>query len=214
MTERMKKLHKDNRGVTLMEMIVTFALVGIFLASAVAVISSAVVTHSELTAAMYAQSVGEALLDKIAGELAAAQPIEEEAILIRSAEEEGMSETGSVRFFDREGRQVLCGTQNGLLLFWYPAVEDEKQQTEENGQKTAEGYTWMLDENAYMGFRITDMQFVRLNEKNVIEVQITIQNLKTGFEYSTSRCAGCYNFKTEEEYKRIVEKTDHTDTDR
>ena len=61
----------DNRGVTLTEMIITFALVGIFMAAAVSVITSAVITHSELTASMYAQSVGEMLLDKLTGELAA-----------------------------------------------------------------------------------------------------------------------------------------------
>ena len=42
----------DNRGVTLTEMIITFALVGIFMAAAVSVITSAVITHSELTASM------------------------------------------------------------------------------------------------------------------------------------------------------------------
>lgn len=50
-----ENLSKDNRGLTLTEMIVTFALVGIFMAAAVSVISSAVITHSELTASMYAQ---------------------------------------------------------------------------------------------------------------------------------------------------------------
>ena len=61
--EKNRDFLDDNRGVTLTEMIVTFALIGIFMAAAVSVISSAVITHSELTASMYAQSVGEMLLD-------------------------------------------------------------------------------------------------------------------------------------------------------
>ena len=80
-------MKKDNRGITLTEMIVTFALVAIFMAAAVSVITSAVVTHSELTASMYAQSVGEMLLDKVTGELAGANAEKGHGIVISSRQQ-------------------------------------------------------------------------------------------------------------------------------
>lgn len=49
-----RKRKKDNRGMSLAELIVTFALMGIFLAAVAVVISSSVLIHSELTGTMYA----------------------------------------------------------------------------------------------------------------------------------------------------------------
>lgn len=184
---------EDNRGTTLVELIVTFALVGIFLAAAVSVISSAVVMHSELTGAMYAQNVGELLLDKITGELAAAQPVGNRAMVI--------GDDSGAAFYDREGNAVSCMVQDGLLIFHYqePVQMDEQEEVRIN-----EAHDWMLDEKAYMGFRITDMQIQRLGDENVLEITIKIKNLKTGFEYSTSRCTQCYNFVSESDYGKII----------
>lgn len=182
-------LAEDNRGVTLTEMVVTFALIGIFMAAAVSVISSAIMTHSELTASMYAQSVGEMLLDKVTGELAAARADADRGIMLGAAsvkpEEEAYG--SSAAFYDREGNPVVCTVQDGLLYFHY------------------EDFDWALDPKAYMGFRITQMQIKKKNDKNILEVSFKIKNLKTGFEYSTFRCTKCYNFKTESDCQRITE---------
>lgn len=183
-----KDFTEDNRGMTLTEMIVTFALIGIFMVTAVSVISSAVITHSELTASMYAQSVGEMLLDKVTGELAAARADDGRGILlgeVLTKEEEAYSD-GAV-FYDREGREVTCTVSEGLLCFHY------------------EDSDWALDPKAYMGFRVTQMEIKKRNDKNILEVSFKIKNLKTGYEYSTSRCTRCYNFKTTADCQRITE---------
>lgn len=183
-----KDFTEDNRGMTLTEMIVTFALIGIFMVTAVSVISSAVITHSELTASMYAQSVGEMLLDKVTGELAAARADDGRGILLGEVltEEEEVYSDGAV-FYDREGRAVTCTVSEGLLCFHY------------------EDSDWELDPKAYMGFRVTQMEIKKRNEKNILEVSFKIKNLKTGYEYSTSRCTRCYNFKTTTDCQRITE---------
>ncbi|MDO4303618.1 MAG: type II secretion system protein [Bacillota bacterium] len=194
-----ENLAKDNRGVTLTEMIVTFALVGIFMAAAVSVISSAIVTHSELTASMYAQSVGEMLLDKVTGELAAARAGEEDFILIGDTARLGGTEGNGAAFCDRDGKLVVCLVEDGLLRFRY--WDAEESLNESNFPQNE----WSFDEKAYMGFRITDMQIHKVDEKNVLEINVKIKNLKTGFEYSTSRCTRCYNFKSDGDYQRITE---------
>lgn len=180
---------EDNQGVTLTEMIVTFALIGIFMMAAVSVISSAVITHSELTASMYAQSVGEMLLDKVTGELAAARADEGRSIALGEVlvGQEENAYGDSAAFYDREGRAVVCTVEEGLLYFHYEDLD------------------WALDPKAYMGFRITQMEIKRRNDQNILEVSFQLKNLKTGFEYAAFRCTKCYNFKTEEDCLRITE---------
>ena len=82
-------MQRDDRGTTLAEMIVTFALIGIFLLAAAGIISSAVILHGSLSETMYAQSVGGILMDKVTGEIAAAQPKGSKALLIGEGETAG-----------------------------------------------------------------------------------------------------------------------------
>ncbi|MBQ8596935.1 MAG: hypothetical protein IJ409_04015 [Lachnospiraceae bacterium] len=193
---------KDNRGTTLAEMIVTFALIGIFLVSAAGIISSAVILHSRLSSSMYAQSVGETLIDKLTGELAAAQPKGYRSLVIGESETAGGTLGEGVAFYDREGNKARCFVREGRLVFSY----EESVKVNEYGEvMVSPEREWMLDDKAYMGYQITDIQFAKLGDKNVLEITIKIKNLKTGFEYTVSRCTGCYNFKTESDYSKIVE---------
>lgn len=182
-----KDFKEDNTGMSLAELIVTFALMGIFLAAVAIVISSAVVVHSELTGAMYAQSVSETLLDKITGELAPAQSSGSKAMVIGTVYKDGKEEGNGVSFYDRNGKKACFLVEDGLLVM----AADEG---------------WKMDEKAYMGYRITEMQINRLNEKNVLEIIIKIKNLKTGYEYTASRTVQSYNFKTDQDYVRIKEE--------
>lgn len=181
------RLRKNNAGMTLVELIVTFGLAGIFVASTAAIISSSVLIHSQLTGTMYAQSIGETLLDKVTGELTAAKPISESAMTMGAVLRDGENAGNGVSFYNRDGIQSYFLVEDGLLVL----------QTDDR---------WQLDANAYMGYRISDLQVTRLNDKNVLEVQIKLINLKTGFEYTASRAVRCYNYKTEEDFQKIMEE--------
>lgn len=182
-----RKLKNDNAGITLAELIVTFALMGIFLASVAAVISSSMVVQSELTGTMYAETVGETLLDKITGEIAAAKVSDSKAIVVGTVLE-GENDLGKgISFYDRSGQKACFLIEDGLLVM---AAEND----------------WKMDAGAYMGYRITDFQVNRLNDKNVFEIIIKIKNLKTGFEYTASRAVQSYNFRTQQDYDKIVEE--------
>ena len=184
----MKKTQKtDNRGMTLAELIVTFALAGIFLASVAAVISSSVIVYSELTGTMYAQSVSEILLDKVTGELAAAEPEGDKAFVTGQVLKNGAVLGEGVSFYDRNEKHSCFYVEEGILIL---QAED----------------VWRMDENAYMGYRITDFSVNRLNEKNVFEVTVKIKNLKTGFEYTASKVTASYQFETENDFEKIVQE--------
>ena len=196
------KVQGDNRGTTLAEMIVTFALIGIFLVASAGVISSAVVLHSNLTGTMYAQSVGEILIDKVTGELAAAQPKGSRALIIGEGRTAGGTVGDGAAFYDRDGNRVCCFVKEGRLIFSYK----ESVKVDSYGEvQVKPEREWKLEDKAYMGYQITDMRIARLEDKNVLEITLKIKNLKTGFEYTVSRCTGCYNFKTESDYSKIIE---------
>ncbi len=183
-------LRRNNKGITLAEMIVTFALIGIFMASAAAVISSAILMHSEITGVMYAQSVGEMILDKVAGELAAAKNPGSGSIVIREGKALESAAVDQVFYQDRDGRTAQIGVEDGLLYIHYQqrvAIQDDGEVVTQPEQD------FRMDEKAYMGYRITDFQVERLNAESVYEIRVRLQNLKTGFEYSTTRCTQCYN---------------------
>ncbi len=184
-------LRRNNKGITLAEMIVTFALIGIFMASAAAVISSAILMHSEITGVMYAQNVGEMILDKVAGELAAAKNPGSGSIVIREGKALESAAVDQVSYQDRDGRTAQIGVEDGLLYIHYQqrvAIQDDGEVVTQPEQD------FRMDEKAYMGYRITDFQVERLNAENVYEIRVRLQNLKTGFEYSTTRCTQCYNY--------------------
>lgn len=180
------RLRKNNAGTTLAELIVTFALMGIFMASTAAIISSSVLVHSQITGTMYAQSVGETLLDKITGELAAAKPAGSPSLIMGKIVKEGKDVGNGVSFYGKDGEREYLFVEDGLLVL---QAED----------------IWQLDQKAYMGYRLSDLQVNRLNEQNVFEVVIKLTNLKTGFEYTASRAVQCYNFQTEADYSKIME---------
>lgn len=183
-------LRRNNKGTTLAEMIVTFALIGIFMASAAAVISSAILMHSEITGVMYAQSVGEMILDKVAGELAAAKNPGTGSIVIREGKTSEDAAGDQVSYQDRDGCTAQIGVDDGLLYIHY----QQRVTIQEDGEViTQPEQDFRMDERAYMGYRITDFRVERLNAENVYEIRIQLQNLKTGFEYSTTRCTKCYN---------------------
>lgn len=193
---------RDNRGTTLAEMIVTFALIGIFLVAAAGIISSSVILHGNLTSTMHAQSVGLTLLDKVSGELAAAQPKGGRSLIIGEGQTAGGTVGDGVAFYDREGNEVRSFIREGRLVFAY----EESVKVNERGEVlVSPEREWKLDDKAYMGYQITDMQIGKLEDKNILEISIKIKNLKTGFEYTVSGCTRCYNFKTEAEYAQIVE---------
>lgn len=181
-----RDLKRDNAGYSLAELIVTFALMGIFLAAVAAVISSSVIIHSELTGAMYAQSVSETLLDKVTGELTAAKPIGGEAIVIGTVFKNGEDAGSGISFYDKDGKKTCFVVEDGMLV-----MENES--------------AWRMDAKSYIGYRISEMQINRLNDESVFEVTVKVKNLKTDFEYTASRTVRSYNFKTSQDYEKIKE---------
>lgn len=184
MPKQLKQLNNDQRGLTLTELIVTFALMGILLSAVAMILTASMSLHTELTSVMYSANVSELLLDKITGELTMAQATGNATISLKEPEKgEEKVETQEISFFNQENVQCSFLVKDGKLRM--------------------EGKEWALDDSAYMGYRITGLTFTRLNEENVLEVSIRLKNLKSGFEFMDSKAVKCMEFHTKDDFKKI-----------
>ena len=85
---------------------------------------------------------------------------------------------------DREGNPACFFVEDGLLVM--------------------EGKDYfILDEKAYMGYRITGFSVEQLEGKNVLKVTLSLKNLKNGFIYTSDRTTRCYCFSSDD-FKKII----------
>lgn len=166
----MKKRGNRRAGYTLVELIVSFALIGIFLVAASTVIGSFLRIQARVSAQADAQTLSDTLLNTIS----------EPLVSMRYNEDKWSIEEGSVQFQDKEGRIVKIRAEDGSLVFDY--VENV----------STPGAVRPLAEKVYMGNEITELKFSQ-DEAN-ITIRLTLQN-QNGFIWEDGRTIRCYNWK-------------------
>ena len=115
---RIKKLSADRRGVTLIEMVVSFALLGIFLVVCAQVLTSGLSLYQYVKARSYGKQVADTLMEKITGELEGAQTATEISFVPGTEGEGDGSSTLSLAkdgtyiiLYDRTGSRIRIGTE-------------------------------------------------------------------------------------------------------
>lgn len=176
-----EKLH-NKKGTSLIELVVTFALIGIFLAMSSQLISSALHVYYKIQSISYGKQVADVILDKIGEEVTGAQvtdPLQDQA----------ESDVKSVIVWpnkiqikeDREGsdvtierrkpqyRDVTTGTtgtfvdvneRENQLVLRYAEVKKLIGSGDEAQEVTVyEAVDWTFDEKAYMDYDLTELKF-------------------------------------------------------
>lgn len=203
-----KKL--NNKGMTLIELIVTFALLGLFMVAAGKVIANTVSIYYQAKSIQTGMQVSTIINSKIAGE-------------IESALTDGMivisEDGGKIDLVDNAGSHIYITnnkapeSENGyMLIYYYPIVEEGENPAE------AVGSNWTFDKKAYMGYMIKELKFTKLADitdtsdkdydkypGNIIRMTLTITSEKYG-DYTTTTYIECYNFNEESLYSRISEE--------
>jgi hypothetical protein len=185
--------------VTLVELIVSFTLLSLFMVVATMMISSTMNVYYQARGTSYGLQVSNILQGKIAGELegavngditsddlvdASGNPANG-AMLISDSRIEFIDENGShvnVGLYEQDGKQYLA-------VHYYP-VESE------DGGILYDAVDWTFDQAAYMGYSIKELKFSRpmgAYAYNVITVEMTITSPKYG-DYTTVEYLECYNF--------------------
>lgn len=194
-------------GTTLVEMIVTFALLAIFMMSATFMIISGLNLFARMQSDTKAVVVSDLLLDKIVGEITAAEvPVKNgSGYYFWLAEEAG-------------GSWIVCGSRSKhpIAIFAAESTGAETANDLGRGQLFIRYYElagveaggtgemdWHFDKSAYMDYTIDKLQFSQPDagdHPNVIKIELSLINTRTGQEYSAWRYAENYNFDFESDY--------------
>ena len=185
----MKNKFKSKKGTTIVELIVTFALFSMFLASAAAIVTPCTNVFLRMKYLSYAQNVSDILMEKVCGELADATDL----VLVDTS-------GTSISFDDSHGSPIYVDLEDEYLRMHYREIRviEGKNVTEEI---LWEAVDWKYDVNAYHGFKIDTLNFVKVGGGNTVEIKMKIRNERLGTEYETSRTIECYSLRATDNIK-------------
>ena len=195
-------LRAARRGTTLVELIVTFALIGIFMTAAAMVLTSSLSAFTRMTALGRAETVSDLLLDKIVGEISAANlPKQNYGYSFCMEQNDG---SPWVAFDNRSSSKIAIYASESSPEEQIPSELGEGQLfikyykgAAGSNTKAVREINWHFDSQVYMGYKIAGLTFRREdkeNHPNVIRIDLKLKNDRTGFEYETFRYARCYNY--------------------
>ena len=187
------RLKRNRKGHTLIELTVSFALIGMLMGAAGTILLQGMGRHYQMMARLNMISVSRMILDKVAEELSGAKNNGHESTSVRIISK-GSTGSAAVIFTSRKNRRT------------------EITRTAKEGHPRlllSCGQQWYFDEGIYQGCEIEGLEFDKLikadgRPTNVIKVSLTLRNKKTGSLYAESRCVPLRQFITEEDIRRIV----------
>ena len=161
------KMHNalnNSRGMTLVEMIVCFALLGIFLIAACAFISTITNIFYQVKGETYSRQVSDIILGKIESELDGAEYDAGVANPKFGTEEvtvgAGTVNVDYIELFDKTDTHVAIShdpKKKALKIHYYPIEYVDPAKASLNRVET----DWYFDESVYNGFKIEDMKMIR-----------------------------------------------------
>lgn len=171
---------RNKKGFTLVEMIVSFALIAIFMTASVGVASGAARVYTRINNVSRAQTVADMLGETIAGELSRSSAFgKQESDTVITVQ------NGRVEYKDSENRTcVMYVNSRGYLQIDYPNVEVT------GGEGTA---NWQYGENTYLRNKITVFKVTPVSGRNLLRAEIELTSTVTGFSYQTVKMIECYN---------------------
>ena len=169
----------ENRGSTLVEMIVCFALIGIFMTASTVVITSVTSLYYDVKGETYARQVSDIVLRKIAGEIEGARVYASDPfswpIIYRSPEGvvRGDRSGETIELYDRTDTLVQLYAEDGLFKIRYlPINPDLNVSDPEHYDKTI----WTFDEKMYQGFMVKSLRFVAADQSGAGAKAETYEN--------------------------------------
>lgn len=183
----------DAKGYTLVEMVVSFALTGILMVTAAAVLPVFIGNNARVRSVANAQNVADILLEKIGLQMEGAS--RKEFVLCNSNQISFYNEN-DVRVTigllgDIAGPDTLAKLSSQDLPPAMIAMRYETIQIEKDGNVRIKGTDWYYGKDIYQGNEVKELQFV-WKGKNLVKVELTLVNPKTGYELAASRMVECF----------------------
>lgn len=204
-----QKFHSKNQGLTLVEMIVTFMLIGLFMIAASKVIANTVSVYYEAKGTANGMQVSAIIASKIRGEIEGARDaaittevkngdgttgeVTQPYVMRLSTDTTlgGQNETSGynkIEFTDAQGSHVYIGVneEGYLVVHYYPVVvaSGEVKSTD-----------WGFDQKTYMGYSIKELKFTQPKENyadNIIYMSLTLHSSRYG-DFTYTEYIQCYN---------------------
>ncbi len=162
---------KKNKGSTLVEMLVCFALLGIFMSAAAVVISNVTNIFFDVKGQTNGRQVADVLFSKICGEIEGAkvsldnrftQPV----IYQDPSDAKAGNRSGfKMDLYDRTDTHIQMYAEDGALKIRYFEINPPKEgASEEYIKNHKDEEIWTFDEAVYMGYKIKTLRFVPANQ--------------------------------------------------
>lgn len=168
----------------MVEIIVSFALIGIFMSAAAVVMAMFSETTLKMNSIHHSQMLSITLMDTIEGELSGAADTGSNAVQIQDGGHK-------IRFANKKGYILTmgCNDDGYLVLDYEGAAEGEN--------------VWEFGEGVYHDSRIQDITFEQADYAgggagNLIKVTLKLQDQKTGYVRTKERIVKCYDVAPEQ----------------
>ena len=146
MREYARKLQNTNKGTTLVEMIVCFALMAIFVSAAAAIIASVTNMYYQIKGETYGRQISDIVIQRIVGEV-------EGAKIIRGGQEPKIDiNYSSISLCNRTDTNTKVYSEGNELLIDYQGYT--------NKTGTRKSTTWKFDERVYYGYEVEELLFI------------------------------------------------------
>ncbi len=151
MRTKFSKKNKGNAGATLVEIIVSFALLGIFMAAAAMIIATITNMYFNVKGETYSKQVSDIVLEKTASTI-------EEAKYDKNLTYSNPTVSNNytrITLRDRTDTKVSIYAEDGEIRFFYAQISDEVDDS-----RNREATIWRFDDAVYQGYVVEKLYFV------------------------------------------------------
>lgn len=151
-SRKLNKRTHNNKGMTLVEMIVSFALLSIFVVMSTIIISNVVALYYRVRGESYARQVGDIVMKKITSEIAGAEYSSGGSVnpVISNEDVDG----NALIIVDSTDTKIKMYAEDGILKIYYYRIDD--QNNDENDRNPV---IWNFDKKMYNGYYIESLDF-------------------------------------------------------
>lgn len=158
-----RKLNKhtsDNKGMTLVEMIVSFMLLSIFVVMSTIIISNVVALYYRVRGESYARQVGDIVMKKITAEISGAEYYGDSALdpVIYKRSADGGDSSYDLALVDETDTRIRMYAKDGILRIYYYPINDDNQPS-----NTRSAVEWTFDKKMYNGYKLVSLDFAQAN---------------------------------------------------
>ena len=153
-----------NLGMTMVEMIVSFALLSILVTASTVIISNVTTLYYRVRGENYARQVSNILMTKITSEIAGAKYSKRNL----SSNPKISADSQSIELYDRTNTKVVIKASDGILDVQYPAIVDTI-----DAENSRVGVEWEYDKRIYNGFEIEELKFSQPSKGKNAEIAAT-----------------------------------------